>query len=80
MPKYIKPMVAFQPMNLATGVSTNCAIAKTNAEYSCPVEVPGWGDAFTIFTSDTGCTLTTPNDQAGVCYEAPTADANVLGS
>ncbi|MBQ4644175.1 MAG: hypothetical protein IJB72_00240 [Clostridia bacterium] len=78
MKKYVKPLISFFELNLSTSISTGCDIYSNNAEYQCPVQVPGQ-PGLTIFQKGT-CTAYSPSMQDTICYHVPLEDMTVFES
>ena len=79
MKKYVKPSISFFELNLSTSISTGCNIYSNNAEYQCPVQVPGQ-PGLTIFEKGTGCVAYSPNMQDTICYHVPLEGMSVFES
>ena len=75
--QYIKPMAAFQSLNMSSNIASGCSIGQTFQEYACPVNVPEWGISF---FGENNCDYSTPDAYDMVCYHVPTADHNVFSS
>ncbi len=74
--KYVKPVIAFEPLSLSKDASGACDVQLTFPEYSCPVEIEDWGE--TVFTKATSCTWY--NASGMICYHVPDASFNVFSS
>ena len=72
--QYVKPVIAFEPLELNSDFSSGCTVELQFAEFSCPVLIPEWGE--TVFNN----TCDWSNDDFNVCYHVPTASFNVFGS
>lgn len=79
MSNYIKPDISFQSLNLASSVSTGCAIQSNSEPTACPVEIPGQ-PGLTIFPDGGTCTAYFPGYEDSLCYHVPMADNNVFES
>jgi hypothetical protein len=80
MKDYIKPGISFQFFNLTSNLAGGCSVKSNEAEYVCPVQLPGYADGETVFVRGS-CFYATQNpEDHNVCYGVPVADSRVLGS
>lgn len=75
MKNYIKPAISLQLMNTSTGVSDGCKMPANNAQYQCPVYVPGNEDI--VVFNEAPCTF---DDFSDFCYQGPSGLVSVMGS
>ena len=79
MSDYNKPVISFQALNTATGVSDGCNMSSTSDPFACPVKIPGWGDE-TVFTPANCMWATNNPEEFDICYHGPTGIVSVFGS
>ncbi len=75
--QYIKPMISFEKLSVASNASGSCEFSSDFAPYVCPLYVPEWGE--TIFTQESGCDWYGSNGES-ICYHVPADSSTIFGS
>lgn len=79
MSNYVKPAISLQLLNTTTGVSDGCKMTATQAQYACPVDIPGLNGE-TVFPDISMCTYRPGDVNFEVCYQGPGGIVSVMGS
>ncbi|MGN1443579.1 MAG: hypothetical protein ACI4XE_07005 [Acutalibacteraceae bacterium] len=77
--KYESPKIIFESFKLSSSIAAGCEVLSTPAAaFACPVVDPEIGRS--IFTTDNGCDLTSPDFLDKICYDVPLENYNVFSS
>lgn len=72
--KYVKPMAAFQPLDIASDLSSGCQY-QANFQFGiCTIEIPEWGE--TLYSEEV-CDISFEDFP---CYHVPAASSNIFES
>lgn len=75
--QYNKPLVTFFPLEVTTGLSTECLLQAQQSQFECPVMLPRLGETVVV---EGACDMTVEEADDFICYHNPSVKNNVFGS